>query len=82
MVDYPYPMEELPDTIPTMRCVWNKHKVVPTTSVNVITITLNTSIDVDSIKKWLLETLTETLQSIAIQTGAEEKLISIETSKL
>lgn len=74
-------MEELPNIIPTMRCVWNKHKVVPTTSVSVITITLDTSVEVDSIKKWLLETLTETLQSIAIQTGTEEKLISIETTK-
>lgn len=82
MVDYHYPMEKLPNIIPTMRCIWNRNKSIPSTSVSVITITLDTSVEVDSIKQWLLETLTETLQSIAIQTGAEEKLISIETQKL
>jgi len=58
-------MEELPNIIPTMKCVWNRNKTIPTTSVNVITITLDTSVDVESIKEWLLSTLTETLQSIA-----------------
>lgn len=75
-------MEELPNVIPTMKVVWNKLKTIPPTSVNVITITLDTSVEVESIKQWLLSTLTETLQSIAIQTGAEEKLISIETTKV
>ena len=75
-------MEKLPDIIPTMKCIWNKHKVIPDTSTHTITITVDTSIDVDSIKSWLSESLSSTLQSIAIQTGAEEKLISIETTKI
>ena len=75
-------MEELPNIIPGLKVVWNKHKVIPPTSTHTITITLDTSIDVNSIKSWLLESLSDTLQSISTQTGAEEKLISIETTKL
>ena len=75
-------MKEIANYIPKLSVIWNRNKSIPTTSVNVITITLDTSVEVGSIKEWLLSTLTETLQSIAIQTGAEEKLISIETTKL
>lgn len=82
MVDYPYHMEELPNIQPTMRCVWNRNKTIPATSVNVITITLDTSVEVGSIKEWLLSSLTDMLQVVATQTGAKEQLISIETTKL
>ena len=75
-------MEELPNIQPTMKCVWNKNKIIPTPSTHVITITLNTSIDIESIKQWLSESLSETLQNISNQTNAEEKLTSIETIKL
>jgi len=75
-------MEELPNLIPKMSVVWNKHRVIPPTSTYTITISVETSVDVESIRTWLLEMLGGTLQSIAVQTRAEEKLISIETIKL
>ena len=64
-----------------MKCAWNRNKSIPTTSVSVITITLDTSVDVDSIKQWLLSSLTEMLQVVAEQTNAKETLISVETNK-
>lgn len=73
-------MERLPNIIPELKVVWNRNKTIPTTSVNVITITLDTSVDVDSIKQWLLSSLTDMLQVVATQTGAKEQLLSIETT--
>jgi hypothetical protein len=75
-------MEKLPNIKPIIKCIWNKHKNIPDTFTHTITITLDTSVDVESIKQWLLESLSESLQSIAIQTGAKETLVSIETTKL
>ena len=75
-------MGELPNNIPEMKCVWNKNKIIPPTSNYTISINIETSVDIDSIKQWLSGTLTETFQTIAQQTNAKEELISIETTKL
>ena len=74
-------MEKLLNIILELRVVWNKYKVIPPTLTHTITITLETSVDVESIRLWLLQSLSETLQSIAIQTNANEQVISIETTK-
>ena len=81
MVDYHYPMVELPDNTPVMKCIWNKHKNIPDTFKHTITIEIETSVDIDSIKQWLSDTISGTLQSISTQTRAKEELISIETTK-
>ena len=75
-------MEELPNITPTMKVVWNKHKVIPPTSTYTITINLETSVDVESIKQWLSESLSSMLQSVSHQTNSKEQLLSIETIKL
>jgi len=75
-------MEEQLNYQSMMRVVWNRDESIPPTSTYTITITLETSIEVESIKLWLLESLGSTMQGIASKTNSTEQLISIETTKL
>lgn len=60
-----------------MKCIWNRNKTIPDIHHHVITINLETSVNIESLRQYLEETLTGVLANIAIQTGAEEKLINI-----
>lgn len=66
------PMPEL-----TMKCIWNKSKVIPDTHIHNINIQIQTSADIESLKQFLTETLNGVMGNIATQTNADEKLISI-----
>lgn len=70
-------MEELINPEIKMKCIWNKNKIIPDVHSHVITINLQTSVDIESLRQYLSETLSGVLSNIAIQTGAEEKLINI-----
>ena len=82
MAEHIQAMEGQPNYQSMMRVVWNRDKSIPPTSTYTITITLETSIEVESIKLWLLESLGSTMQGIASKTNSTEQLISIETTKL
>lgn len=75
-------MEEQPNYNVELKCVWNRLKTIPDTSIYNIIITIETSVEVESIKSWLLEFIGNSMKNIASQTGANEQLISIETIKL
>ncbi len=61
----------------TMKCVWNKNKVIPDTHIHTISVKIQTSADITSLKQFLTETLNGIMSNVAAQTNADEKLISI-----
>jgi hypothetical protein len=73
-------MEELHNT--DLRVVWNRNKAIPPTSKHELTITIETSTNIESIKEWLKDMFSQTLHSIATQTNANEQLINITTKKI
>ena len=67
-------MEEL---TASLKCIWNKHKVIPDTKKHVITIEIETSVQIETLVDYLTEVVNGTLATIKQGTHADEKLISI-----